>query len=419
MAGCSEGGDGDGDAGGDAGDPAAADTGRDAGDDARADVQMSGDAGGGGDGGTDASGTADAGDTSMMSDTRWPDVDDEMCGRYAADGPHPVGVTRIDVDGTAVEVWYPAADGAGEGRETARYDMREWLPEDERDEIPDDKAPFFEMDAYRDVAASAEGPFPVVLFSHGFAGYRMQSTFLTVHLASWGYVVASADHPGRGLAAVLEGNLSREDDAPATMEAVRDELRSRAMADSGRFSGLIDDNKLAVTGHSAGAGSAVSFAVDNPADAVVGYAGGPMDTSSPIDINGEVFLMAGTRDGIVPASRVRSAWEALNAPGTRRYLSLKDAGHLAFSDICLIGRDRGGLLEIASRNGVNVPNFIKTLASDGCRDDDIPPELIWPMLNHYTVAQLRASLGQDASPTGLDEQTASCFGGLVDEFVVE
>ena len=73
----------------------------------------------------------DAADTAMMPDTRWPDVDPGMCGSYVARGSFEVGVTRIDVDGTPVEIWYPSAEGATQGEQKATYDMRQWLPEDE------------------------------------------------------------------------------------------------------------------------------------------------------------------------------------------------------------------------------------------------------------------------------------------------
>ena len=69
--------------------------------------------------------------------------------------------------------------------------------------------PDFEMDCDRRPPdrAGDGGPFPLVLFSHGFAGYRLQSTFLTTHLASWGFVVATVEHPYRNLTAVF-GDLS-------------------------------------------------------------------------------------------------------------------------------------------------------------------------------------------------------------------
>lgn len=41
-------------------------------------------------------------------------------------------------------------------------------------------------DAYMNVPISKSGPFPVVMFSHGYGGYPEQSTFLTDHLATWG-----------------------------------------------------------------------------------------------------------------------------------------------------------------------------------------------------------------------------------------
>ena len=40
----------------------------------------------------------------------------------------------------------------------------------------------------------AQGRFPLVVFSHGYGGLRTQSSFLTAHLASWGFVVAAPDH---------------------------------------------------------------------------------------------------------------------------------------------------------------------------------------------------------------------------------
>jgi hypothetical protein len=60
------------------------------------------------------------------------------------------------------------------------------------------------MAADRDLPPATDGgPFPLVLFSHGSVGYRLQSTFLTTHLASGGFVVASVraslSKPHRGV----------------------------------------------------------------------------------------------------------------------------------------------------------------------------------------------------------------------------
>jgi predicted dienelactone hydrolase len=45
-------------------------------------------------------------------------------------------------------------------------------------------------------AAPAGGSFPLIVASHGQPGTRFQFAYLNEHLASWGFVVASLDHPG-------------------------------------------------------------------------------------------------------------------------------------------------------------------------------------------------------------------------------
>ncbi len=50
--------------------------------------------------------------------------------------------------------------------------------------------------AHRDADGDLRGaPWPLIAFSHGFGGVRYQSTFLTEHLASHGFVVIAVDHP--------------------------------------------------------------------------------------------------------------------------------------------------------------------------------------------------------------------------------
>src|SRR5262245_22718938 len=45
------------------------------------------------------------------------------------------------------------------------------------------------------------GRFPLVLVAHGHCGLRTNYTYLTTHLASWGFVVAAPDFPGYNKAA--------------------------------------------------------------------------------------------------------------------------------------------------------------------------------------------------------------------------
>ena len=59
-------------------------------------------------------------------------------------------------------------------------------------------------DTYVEAPASADGPFPVVLHSHGFSGNLRFGNRHNAEVASWGYVVAAVDHPERGVVSILE-----------------------------------------------------------------------------------------------------------------------------------------------------------------------------------------------------------------------
>ncbi len=54
-------------------------------------------------------------------------------------------------------------------------------------------------------AAAAEGPFPVLIFSHGRGGYRQHNTMQVEELVSHGYVVATIDHPYAASGVVFPG----------------------------------------------------------------------------------------------------------------------------------------------------------------------------------------------------------------------
>ena len=92
-----------------------------------------------------------------------------------------------------------ANPGSEAGHAKATYDLRTYLTAADQGKVPDDAVAPFTMEAYTELpAAEPEGqPFPLVLFSHGFCGYRQQSSFLTTTIASWGFVVAAPTHRSR------------------------------------------------------------------------------------------------------------------------------------------------------------------------------------------------------------------------------
>jgi predicted dienelactone hydrolase len=341
------------------------------------------------------------------------------CADYGPYGPHVVGVTTLMLDEgdrqVGVEVFYPAEPGSEAGRARFAYDMREWLPEGDRAAIPDDAAPFFALNAWRELPPAEGLSSPVVLFAHGLSGYRLQSATLLAHLASWGFVVASADHPERGLAKIVAELIPGQDRSPATVRATLELLRGENDG-SGLLAGTMDFDHVAMTGHSMGGGTTFAVAGDEVFDAFISYAAGGSspDGGDPL---ARGLLVAGQTDGIVPVSRVRPAYDGLAAP--RAYVELADAGHLAFSDLCAIGRDRGGILAIALEYGIDVNPLLLDLGSDGCREGDMTPEVAWPIIHHTTVAWLRYHLGLDAEPVGLGDDLVDCFGSLLSDSAAE
>lgn len=332
-----------------------------------------------------------------------PDLGCDGQAAYANPGPHPVGVTTLELDGVPVEVWYPATR-EGEARDV--YDLRDWLSEVVQQSIPDEDAPRFETNAYRDVPA-LEGAHPLVVFSHGLGGYRAQSTFFTTHLASWGFVVAAPDHPERGIALLFTPSPPVFDEAPATLVRTAARMRAEHEDPTSPLFGRVDLSRAAVVGHSAG-GVAASIAAADPAfSAWIGHAGagaGPADAPA--------LVIAGATDDTVPASSLRADFMDLEGEG-HRYFEILGAGHLAFSDICLIAQEEGGLLPLARKYDVPVPELFEALATDGCEPGDLRPAQAWPVINHYSTAHLFAALGLPEAEPGFTEGARACFGPLV------
>lgn len=327
---------------------------------------------------------------------------------YVEPGLYAAGVTTLDVDGVAVEVWYPAdADAIGTAPRDP-YDMRDWLPDDMRALIPSDAPTRFTTDAHRDVAASSAGPFPVVLFSHGLGGFRSQSTFLTTHLATHGFVVVAPEHAERNLAAVLQNEL--RDLAVPQLRAALAAVVSEGARPGSVLAGAVDTTRLALMGHSAG-GGAIAALVDGEDVGARAWVGLATIAAPRTVIPG--FLLGGTRDQLAVPEVLERTYDDIEH-GEKRYLSVEGAGHLAFSDICLIGRERGGVLQIAQDAGVPISDLVIRLASDGCRPDDLPAEEAWPAIRHYVTAHLRAALiDETAPPSGLEPASTACFEGRV------
>lgn len=334
---------------------------------------------------------------------------------YAERGPYEVGVTTVELSDRKMEVWYPVdpADIGTDPRD--EYFIRDYVSSAFDALIPDDVNPPFVTDATRGVPASPDGPFPLVLFSHGFASYRVQSTFLTTHLASWGFVVISPDYLERGLRSVLgEPPPAGRADTAVADEAI-EAARAATIAPGNLLEGRIDASTIYPVGHSAGGGTTLRL-LSRP-DVVSGIplaAGlGPfqlMDAARLLPADKDVMWIGARRDAVAAIDNVRNGFTY--TAGERKLIELSGSGHVnAFSDICEIGE--GGAVEIARAAGIPVPEALLALGNDGCRVPafkDSPQ--VWPEVRHFVTAEIRFRSGIDTEPVGLGDQVLVNFDDI-------
>src|SRR3954447_997259 len=123
---------------------------------------------------------------------------------FAKRGAYAVGEATLALPGNhaAVELWYPARPADVRGKPAAEYDVVDWLPEFVKGLLPAGASVGYPSGGVDGVPV-AHGRFPLVVFSHGYAGFPTQSSFLTSWLASWGFVVAAPDHRSRDLSAAM------------------------------------------------------------------------------------------------------------------------------------------------------------------------------------------------------------------------
>ena len=172
---------------------------------------------------------------------------------YAARGPYAVGTMELVVEDAErpldVTVWYPALN-----------------PENLPEEVTYGASPPLGATELLPVSGHAladaapnidDGPFPLVIFSHGLWGFRHSSVYLTEHLASYGFVVIAPDHFGDNMADLgnpdmIDSHIYRPLDVTRLIDF--------ATAEDSVLQDLIDANQIAVIGHSFGGYTALASA---------------------------------------------------------------------------------------------------------------------------------------------------------------
>jgi len=338
---------------------------------------------------------------------------------FSVPGPYAAGTARLTMaNGDPVQVWYPVDKSAVKGRATYTYSLKSWVPASLANNPVLSKLPnTVPTDSYlnapiaHDTAGSGDpsGRFPAILFAHGFGSYPQQSTFLTDHLASWGFVIAAPLEPANDLATVLGGVKTPGllTAGPALDEALAF-LRSQQSTKGSLMHGLIDLSKIGVVGHSLGGGAAITMA-DNPA--IKTYAAlAPGRGTPPSSKPG--LVMYGSNDKVVPPSSVVATYATLPTP--KRLIVIHTAGHNVFDDICTIHSGNQRLVAILKglKGTPGGLGTLSTLATDGCFPPDVNPTLAYPLINQAVTAQMRDGLGIDPAGAGFGPGLDHAFPGV-------
>jgi hypothetical protein len=305
----------------------------------------------------------------------------------SARGAWPVGAKTVTIGALTAEVWYPATPGSDTGKTNATYDLREHLPSADKKKIPDADNPLQPCDCVRDLPFDgAHGPYPVVVFVHGTAGFRTQSLTFMTHWASRGFVVVAADHPGITLGDVLGGGAGAAPDQAGDARKLLAALRAPT-GDIAFLASHVDASRMALAGHSAGGGAIATLGSEQGVRVIIPMAARGTDTGSDLK---STLVLGAKSDGIALYSRAQDGFAA--SPVKRRLVGIANAGHLAFSDLCAIGKEKGGLLQIATDHGVSVNPLIARLSRDGCGADQLAPEAGWKIVDYATSAVLEETL---------------------------
>lgn len=339
---------------------------------------------------------------------------------FSVPGPYAAGTARYTMPGgDPVQIWYPVDKASVAGKPSYTYTLKSWVPASIADnpvlsKLPDTVPTTSYLDApvAHNTGPSGDhtGGFPAVLFAHGYGSYPEQSSFLTEHLATWGFVVVAPLEQTTDLASVLSGSVApgSVDAATALTEALAFVTAQDHTAGS-RLDHLVDLTKVGVVGHSLGGGAAITMA-GNPAiktyAALAPAPGTPPTTSVP------GLVMYGSSDTIVAPTSVQTTYAALPTP--KRLIVIKDAGHNVFDDICTIHSGSQRLVSILKASAGTPGGFgqLATLATDGCFPPDVDPTAAYPLIDQAVTAQMSDGLGLDASSAGFGPGIGSAFPGV-------
>ncbi len=365
---------------------------------------------------------------------------------YAVHGPYAVGTRDFVIEPDSdrplnITVWYPALN-PDSAPEAYTYNYLVWG----NSPVTTEGHALFE--AAPDMTG---GPYPFIIFSHGHTMWRQQSVYLTEHLASWGFVVMSADHYGNDATTNPPeyGDTNPLHNYLRTVDVTREIAYADGLTADGSLAGMIDTSRVGVTGHSFGGltalqagGAGLDFdymataCVDNPDGAcpitldnldelaaVAGYDAVPESPWTPFlddarikavvplapagmrvgprgaaTVDVPILMIVGSSDTMAPpALHDYPIYEGLGSD-QKAMVVLQGAGHMVFIDSCAA---------LSWMVDWGMFGFCADAVWDNDRAHD--------MINHFTTALFMSVLYGDADAAAALAPDAVQFPGITYE----
>ncbi len=360
-------------------------------------------------------------------------------------GPYKVGFvantyfdsTRSDFAGgprpIQTFIWYPA-DPANNGSPMlpAVYPM---ITLAGSTVLPDASSTYFEAygvdPAYQAVAASEDGPFPLVILSPGQGASSTLYIQIGARLASHGFVVAIPTNYDDRMTTTGEPQLYPTPELYSVgiyTNRIGDfqYLMTRLVADSQQsgnlLSGTIRPDQSAVSGHSVGGGAALALAGgDDQACAIPGLDPNkmPPETCFPILPDPRIKAIV-TIDGAnqylfyeelarikVPTMGIGQEWSTLQESGqayaeswqARQHAAIQSqpnyrvdvasAKHMSFANICAVNR-------VLNDQGIIDDATLASILQAACPSESVSEEEISTLTSQYMIAFLKTILVRES-----------------------
>lgn len=279
-------------------------------------------------------------------------------------GDYPVGIINRElVDQTRgrrlmVSIWYPAEEG-GIPAPLTHYPDEVATAMGNLSGLPEivlQHLRYFMLSASEDAPiASDNTPFPVLVFSHGMVGLRLQNSSTLQELASRGYVVVAIDHTDAAAVTVFPDGEARFYDLarfgiPADVEPdealmnehvlpvwiadqrfVYDKLESWAVNDP-LLSGRLDLTRIGSFGHSFGGATSLEVCrIDTRCRAAVNLDGGLYGDTVTQPALRPLLLMSSADSSQYPDTVESWTHMIENANAAAYWLELPDSTHFSFT----------------------------------------------------------------------------------------